>query len=160
MASEVAQYAQLNRAPGQSVHKDMSAVALIAWIITLLGGMFLLAIWLIEYDPAIQRAAATRLPVPVISGHAALAVAGLIVWVSYLVTGDDAFALVTLAILAIVVGLGTTMALRWIKVYRSEPDPLVPPERHFPLSVVIGHGIFAGTTVVLVLLTTLGIGGS
>lgn len=32
----------------------------------------------------------------------------------------------------------------------------VPPERHFPISVVIGHGILAVTTVVLVVLTILG----
>ena len=41
---------------------------------------------------------------------------------------------------------------------RASSDLLVPPERHFPLSVVIGHGIFAITTVVLVLLTVIGIG--
>ena len=39
-------------------------------------------------------------------------------------------------------------------------DVLVPPERHFPLSVVIGHGVFALTTVTLVVMTTLGVGGS
>ncbi len=36
----------------------------------------------------------------------------------------------------------------------------VPPERHFPLSVVIGHGVFAVATIVLVVLTLLGVGGS
>jgi hypothetical protein len=133
----------------------MSVIALIAWIVTLLGGLFLLAIWLIEYDPQIQRAAATRLPVPVISTHAVLAVVGLIVWVSYLVTDNDAFAFATLAIVAMVASLGITMAVRWFKVYRADPDPLVPPERHFPVPVVIGHGVFALTTVVLVLSTTL-----
>jgi hypothetical protein len=39
-------------------------------------------------------------------------------------------------------------------------DVLVPPERHFPLSVVIAHGVFALTTVTLVVMTTLGVGGS
>jgi hypothetical protein len=133
----------------------MSVIALIAWIVTVLGGLFLLAIWLIEYDPQIQQAAATRLPVPVISAHAALALVGLAVWVGYLVTDDDAFAALTLGILAVVVSLGITMAVRWFKVYRAAPDPLVPPERHFPVPVVIGHGVFALTTVVLVLSTTL-----
>lgn len=77
------------------------------------------------------------------------------------------------------------MAVRWVAVYKSSAKPargrvaadgdpqrrmlrgpegggdvLVPPERHFPLTVVVGHGVFAFTTVVLVLLTTLGIGGS
>jgi hypothetical protein len=165
----------------------MSELALLTWVVTALGGLFLLAIWLIEYDPDVQRAAATRLPVPVISGHATLAICGLIVWVTYLITGNDQFAWATLAILAVVTSLGVTMAARWVVVYRSSAKParmrvaatagaggigglddngerarefLVPPERHFPLPVVIGHGVFAFTTVVLVLLTTLGVGGS
>ena len=170
----------------------MSELALLTWVVTALGGLFLLAIWLIEYDPDFQRAAATRLPVPVISGHAMLAILGLVAWVSYLITGNDQFAWATLAILAVVVSLGITMATRWVVVYRSSAKPaharsmaaaaagaggatgagglsdsnerarefLVPPERHFPLAVVIGHGVFAFTTVVLVLLTVLGIGGT
>lgn len=171
----------------------MSELALLTWVVTVFGGLFLLAIWLIEYDPDIQRAAATRLPVPVISGHATLAICGLATWVTYLITNNDQFAWATLAILAVVVTLGVTMATRWVVVYRSTARParrgvvaaamtagpagmavtehasdasqrarefLVPPERHFPLVVVIGHGIFALTTVALVLLTTLNIGGS
>jgi hypothetical protein len=138
----------------------MSVIALLAWVVTLLAGLFLLAIWLIEYDPAIQRSAATRLPVPVISGHALLALCGLILWVSYLITGEEVLAQATLLVLALVVSLGVTMAVRWAKVRRAKPDPLVPPERHFPLPVVIGHGVFAATTVVLVVLTTFGVGGA
>lgn len=167
----------------------MSELALLTWVVTALAGLFLLAIWLIEYDPDFQRAAATRLPVPVISGHAMLAILGLIVWVSYLITGNDQFAWATLAILTVVTSLGITMATRWVVVYKSSAKPartrlaaatagagggggtmslapdderarefLVPPERHFPLSVVIGHGVFASITIVLVLLTTLGVG--
>ena len=167
----------------------MSELALLTWVVTALGGLFLLAIWLIEYDPDFQRAAATRLPVPVISGHAMLAIGGLATWVTYLITDNDEFAYATLVILAVVVCLGMSMATRWVVVYRSTAKPararvaaaagaggpagagafgageharefLVPPERHFPVAVVIGHGIFAFTTVVLVLLTTLGIGGT
>lgn len=170
----------------------MSELALLTWVVTVLAGLFLLAIWLIEYDPEFQRAAATRLPVPVISGHAMLAIFGLATWVTYLITDNDQFAWVTLAILAVVVTLGMSMATRWVTVYRSTAKPvrgqvpaaaavgpggaaaagsfgdngdrprdlLVPPERHFPVAVVIGHGIFAFTTLALVLLTTLNIGGS
>jgi hypothetical protein len=44
---------------------------------------------------------------------------------------------------------------------QARPGELaVPPERHFPVSVVIAHGIFAVTTVVLVVLVFLGVGGS
>ncbi|GAA2694925.1 hypothetical protein [Nonomuraea recticatena] len=35
----------------------------------------------------------------------------------------------------------------------------VPAERHFPVPVVAGHGLAAVGTVVLVLLTALGLGG-
>jgi hypothetical protein len=181
----------------------MPVIALITWIVTALGGLFLLAIWLIEYDPDFQRAAATRLPVPVISGHVLFALGGLAVWIMYLLTDEDVFAFATLAVLAFVATFGLTMAVRWIGVYRASPvrpttaimtappgvadrprdawTPreartdgrpsipglegrpgalAVPPERHFPLSVVIGHGIFAAATIVLVLLTVLGVGGS
>src|SRR5258708_5074738 len=132
------------------------------WIVTALGGLFLLAIWLIEYDPDFQRAAATRLPVPLISGHVVLALGGLAVWILYLLTGQDTFAWATLADLAVVVTLGMTMAIRWIGVYRAKvigtdaavlegvgvstatgvrrgargasAELAVPPERHFPVS--------------------------
>lgn len=35
-----------------------------------------------------------------------------------------------------------------------------PAERHFPLAIVAGHGVLAASTLVLVLLTLLGVGGS
>jgi manganese efflux pump family protein len=33
-------------------------------------------------------------------------------------------------------------------------------ERHFPLAIVVGHGLLAATTLVVVLLAVLGVGGS
>jgi hypothetical protein len=36
-------------------------------------------------------------------------------------------------------------------------DSRAPAERHFPLTVVAGHGIFAVATVVLALLAALGV---
>ncbi len=36
----------------------------------------------------------------------------------------------------------------------------VPPERNFPLPVVVAHGAFALATVTLVVLTAVGVGGS
>lgn len=153
----------------------MSVAALVTWIVTALAGLYLLAIWLIEYDPDFQRAAATRLPVPVISGHVLFALGGLALWLMYLITDKDVFAWATIGVLAFVATFGITMAVRWIGVYRAgsaraaEPggpasrgggELAVPPERHFPVSVVIGHGIFAVTTIVLVVLTVLGFGES
>lgn len=147
----------------------MSVVALISWTVTGGLGLFLLAIWLIEYDRDFQRAAATRLPVPVISAHALLAVVGLVVWVSYILLDNRRLAWTALIILATGAMLGLIMAVRWIGVYRTftaaktgaAPDPAsaepaIPPERNFPVPVVIAHGLFAVTTLALVLITAVG----
>jgi manganese efflux pump family protein len=147
----------------QSVRDEiqMSVAALFTLIATILAGLLLLVIWLIEYDREFQRIAATRLPVPVISAHALLGITGLILWVGYLLADKERLAWATVADLGIVALLGLIMAARWIRVYRafadSDPSPTrvitVPPERHFPLLAVIAHGILAVTTVGLVLFT-------
>ena len=173
----------------------MALIALIAWLCTVSMGLYLLAIWLIEYDREFQSAAAPRLPGPVIGTHALLAFGGLAVWALYLITDARGLAWVAAVTLGAVALLGLTMAVRWIRVYRthSAPSPApavpvpvpfsafsrartrtgtetafgagivtvpVPPERHFPLAVVIAHGAFAAATILLVLLTAFGTGGS
>jgi hypothetical protein len=54
----------------------MAVLALTAWAVTALAGLYLLAIWLIEYDPDFQHAAATRLPVLVVCGLTVLGAGG------------------------------------------------------------------------------------
>jgi len=144
----------------------MSVAALFTWMITILAGLILLIIWIIEYDPEFQSATATRLPVPVISAHALLGLGGLMLWIGYLLEDQKRLAWATVATLGTVAVLGLIMAARWIRVYRAVVDPgpsltrqmPVPPERNFPLAVVMAHGILAVTTLVLVLFTALGVG--
>ena len=100
----------------------MGIVALVTWMATAGGGLYLLAVWLIEYDREFQTAARTRLPVPVISSHALLAVTGLVIWSAYLFTDGKPLAWAALAILGVVATLGLTMAVRWLRVFR-EPAP-------------------------------------
>ena len=136
----------------------MSAAALFTWMATILAGLVLLVIWLMEYDRDFQSGAATRLPVPVISGHALLGVGGLMVWGFYLVTDNDPLAYATVADLGVVAVLGLIMAARWVTVYRAYAAPgtsmtrviAVPPERHFPRPVILIHGILALVTLGLV----------
>lgn len=71
----------------------MAVAGLITWVIAALGGLYLLAIWLIEYDPDFQHAAATRLAIPVVAGHVLFAVGGLVLWVAYLITSEEIFCL-------------------------------------------------------------------
>jgi hypothetical protein len=146
----------------------MSVVALFAWMITVFFGLILLVIWIIEYDRDFQSTVATRLPVPVISGHALLALGGLMLWISYLLLDEERLAWAAVVVLAVVAVLGLIMAGRWVRVYRAYGDPgpsltrstTAPPERHFPLPVVVAHGVMAVTTLVLVLLTALDVGGT
>jgi hypothetical protein len=141
----------------------MNIVALAAWLLTVAGGLILLMIWIMEYDGAFQNAAATRLPVPVISAHALLGMGGLIVWLSYILVDQERLAWASVAILGTVAVLGLVMAARWIRVFRTFAHPgssvtrkrSVPPERNFPVPVVVAHGILAVTTVILVLVTAL-----
>jgi hypothetical protein len=141
----------------------MSTAALFVWVATVLVGLVLLIIWLMEYDRDFQSSAATRLPVPVISTHALLGIGGLLVWGLYLITDEERLAWATLADLGVVVLLGLIMAARWVGVYRAYAPPdsspsmviTVPPERHFPRSVVAIHGILAASAVALVVLSVL-----
>jgi hypothetical protein len=139
----------------------MSIAALFAWMATVLAGLALLVIWLMEYDNESQSAAATRLSVPLISTHALLGIGGLLVWGLYLTGDEERLGWATVADLGVVVILGLTMAARWIGVYRAYAAPnsspttiiTVPPERYFPRPVVLIHGLLAVGTVALVVFT-------
>lgn len=146
----------------------MDIAALIAWVVTALGGFYLLGTWLQRGGIRQQQSGTSRLPAPVIFGHFALAAIGLVVWILYVVADKDALAWTAFGLLLPVALLGFTMLARWIPVYRERSaataargaEGTVPAERHFPLAVVLAHGLFAVVTLVLVLLTALGIGGS
>jgi hypothetical protein len=178
----------------------MGVVALAAWLLTGGCGLYLLAIWLIEYDREFQTTTRTRLPVTVITSHVVLAMTGLAAWSAYLFLDKRVLAVAAVVILLAVVALGLTMAVRWLAVVREDqPGPAAgdgaaariaaagiafadvpglapartgpsladqaravhrstaPPERNFPPSVVIAHGVFALSTLVLVALAALGV---
>ncbi|MEV4340571.1 hypothetical protein [Streptomyces sp. NPDC049590] len=151
----------------------MDIAALIAWVVTALGGFYLLGTWIQRGGVRGQGSGASRLPAPVVFGHFALAAIGLVVWIVYVVADRSALAWTSFGLLLPVALLGFVMLARWIPVRRdraaavgapgaaSAPgtDGSVPAERHFPIAVVLAHGLFAVVTLVLVLLTALGVGG-
>lgn len=153
----------------------MGVAALITWIITAAGGFVMLGLWISKGGARQPRT--SQFPPALIFGHFALAAAGLIVWIIYLIADSDVLAWIAFVLLIPVAVLGFTMLVRWIPTYRaraSVPAPTgaaeaaptaaavdqAPAEKHFPVPVVIGHGLLAVTTVVLVLLTALEVGGS
>jgi len=152
----------------------MVFVALISWIMTVCAGLYLLAIWLIEYDISAPGGAVSKLPRTLISGHGVLASSGLLVWIGYLILDRDMLGWIALVTLGTVIVLGLTMLGRWIIVRRALAAALrahprdvfararvaAPAESHFPVPVVVAHGVLAFSTITLVLLTVLGVGGS
>jgi len=167
----------------------MGLIILASWILTAAGGLYLLSIWLIEYDKDFQSVAATRLPPVVLTSHVTLALGGLFVWIGYVIVDQERLAWIASVAVLLAATLGTIMAIRWVGVYRATKSArrrladlkagrltlvggpgdiatlelardLGPPERNFPLPVVIAHGAFATVTITLVLLTVLGVFGS
>jgi hypothetical protein len=163
----------------------MDVAALITWLVTAGGGLVLLATWASRggarasganrssaaVGAARTAAGAAGLPVneptrlrpPLVLGHAGIAVAGLAVWVAYLVTDDHRLAWTALVLLVVIAVLGFTMLARWVQAGDHRRDASVGaarPESAFPLPVVAAHGVFAVATVLLVLLTVLGFAGS
>ncbi|HEY1323923.1 MAG TPA: hypothetical protein VGF32_26935 [Streptosporangiaceae bacterium] len=147
----------------------MGFATVITWFATVLMGLFMLAVWLIENDVTSHRVARSRLPVPIILTHLGLAATGLSVWVAFLIFNRKSLAWTAVGILVAIAVLGATMFLRWIPVYRGParsaglPQPpggmvAVPAAGNFPVVVVTAHGLLAVSTLVLALLTALGNG--
>ena len=131
----------------------MSIAALITWLVTAAGGFIMLGVWISRGGH--RPDSGTRLAPGLVFTHFALAVAGLVLWIVYLVAHKTALAWVAFVLLLPVALLGFTMLARWIPARRTGTA-----ESRFPVPVVVGHGLFAATTIVLVLLTALGVGVS
>jgi hypothetical protein len=170
------------------MRQTVAYAALITWFAAVLAGLYMLTVWLIENDVTARRAAPSHLPVPVIFTHLTLAVSGLALWVAYLILDRQTLAWTAFGLLSLIVLLGLSMFARWIPVYR-DPGPAakrqtvpagglfqsvpaknpgqtmeetlaIPAEGNFPVAVVAAHGLLAGSTWVLVLLTAMGVGSS
>jgi hypothetical protein len=107
-----------------------------------------------------------------ILSHFLLAASGLVVWIVYLAADKDALKWIAFAILAVVALLGWTMFFGWARQRSAVAGPdggaaavgnapmAAGAELRFPIPVVVLHGLFAVTTVVLVFLTAIDVGTS
>jgi hypothetical protein len=141
----------------------MEWAALIAWVVTALGGFVLLAIWLGRGGMRQGREPGSRIRPPLILGHFLLAATGLVLWIIYVATDSDALAWVAFVLLLVVAGLGFAMFAIWFQrrqrgAVREAIDPGTPAEEHFPVAVVGLHGVLAATTLVLVFLAAADVG--
>ena len=143
----------------------MEWAALITWVLTAGGGFVLLSIWLRRGGMRQNQDGGNRIRPPLILSHFLLAATGLVIWIIYIAADKDVLAWIAFVILAVVALLGWTMFAIWARRRQSGAEevaatPGTPPEQHFPAPIVALHGLLAVTTVVLVLLTALGVGES
>ena len=139
----------------------MGIAALITWLITAVGGFVMLGLWISRGGTRQPRN--SKFPPAVIFGHFALAAVGLVLWIVYVFNDSDGLAWTAFVLLLPVAVLGFVMLARWIPTYRARASAAggtEVAEGSFPPAVVVGHGLFAVATLVLVLLTALEVGGS
>jgi manganese efflux pump family protein len=119
-------------------------------------------------------------PAPLVFSHIALAAGGLVVWIFHLLFHSLVAARIALVMLLPVAAFGFSMFTRWLGSRRLRMVPLVPLDPHpssgpdpgpprtrprrqmlaesrLPVLVVICHGVFGATTIVLVLAAATGI---
>jgi hypothetical protein len=145
----------------------MSIAALVTWLITAGFGSFMLIRWATSGGLRQVPGAGTNFPRVRVFAHFGLAAAGLIVWIVYLVTGNTILAWIAAADLILVALLGGLLVRQWSKdgraamagAVRSDGGGIDLAEQHIQRPPVVLHGVFAVSTVILVLLSAIGIGG-
>ncbi len=147
----------------------MEWASLVTWVVTALLGFTMLSIYLRRGGQRQQQG----IPSTLLFGHFLLAAAGLVVWIVYVFSDSDALAWIAFVDLVVVAVGGWAMFGIWAKHRQrlsagahpgaggvAAAGGGVPAEQAFPLPVIALHGLFAVATVLLVLLTALGVGES
>ncbi len=133
----------------------MQWAALIAWVLTALGGAGLGYMWA-RRGGAAQTAGIRPWRLLL---HAGLAVTGLAIWIVFLAEGRSVYAWIAVALLVAVALIGISMAVIWLRGKAAPTSPTeLPAEASSPLPVVLAHGALGVTTLLLSLLAALGVG--
>jgi hypothetical protein len=96
-----------------TLHLIMRAATLISWLVTASLGAFMLRTWLARGGLRSERAKAGGLPPPLIFGHAAAALTGLLGWAAFVASGARPLAWAAVALLMVAVGLGLCTVTLW-----------------------------------------------
>lgn len=165
--------APLSRLPSRAA---LGRAALVAWLVTVGLGASMMARWITRVGRRGGQPGRGRGPVLNFT-HFGLALAGLLVWICYLVTGVTGLAWTACGLLIVVAGLGMTLVFpapdrvpvvaltpaRTGKVPGSTATtvagPATPPAvRRAPVLVIAGHVTAASVTILLALLAAVGSG--
>ena len=112
---------------------SMGLAALTAWLLTAGIGGYMLRTWVARGGLRRQRATGEGVPPPVVFGHASAALAGLAVWISYLISGWRPLAWIGVALVCAAICLGICTVTLWTP-YPVRPGPGPDGERE------AGHG--------------------
>jgi len=112
---------------------SMGLAALIAWLLTASIGGYMLRTWVARGGLRRQRATGEGVPPPVVFGHASAALAGLTVWISYLISGWRPLAWIGVVLVCAAISLGICTVTLWTP-YPVRPVPGPDGERE------AGHG--------------------
>jgi manganese efflux pump family protein len=132
--------------------------ALACWVLTATAGSYLLA-----RAGLYRRLRSGRLIGPpdqaVMTGHAGMAVAGLLICAAFAVTSTRALAWIAVALIVTAAGLGMATLVTALPepVARLEPVATAAPGRQQShVAVIAVHGVLATVTIVLVILAAIG----
>lgn len=132
----------------------MQWAALIAWILTALGGLTMFFQW--AGHGGLKQTEGIR--APRLLSHMLIAVAGSALWVAYLVTDESELAWTAVSLLTIVALLGVSMLVISSSGRTQVTRTATPAEASFPIPIVLLHGALGGTTLLLTTLSAAGIG--
>ena len=99
--------------PAHPQPRTLALVTLIAWLLTMSAGAYMLGTWLARGGLRSHRAHGGGLPPGVIFAHFGLATAGMLTWASYVLTGQVALAWVAAVFLMPATGLGISTVTLW-----------------------------------------------
>ncbi len=152
----------------------LGLLALFTWLITVGLGSAMMVRWIAHGGLRRARGGHARFPAPMIFAHFGLAVAALLAWIAYLVTGVTGVAWIASALLLPVTGLGIAVLIASLP-ERSRTTPVIPAAqavvadaapvplrddsssaRHPPTMIAAAHGAFATATILFAILAAVG----
>lgn len=138
----------------------VTIAALLGWLITASSGGYVVVRWW-RAGGRLRRRTVTAVSPVVMLGHAGLGLLGLVLWTVFAATGSPALAWMSVGLLAPVAGLGMSVLVIGLPSPRTHAGPARAPARsggHQPVLVIALHGLFAVTTLLLVITAAVGAG--
>jgi hypothetical protein len=160
-------------AAGQISRTTLGLIALFTWLITVALGLWMMIRSILRGRARHTRGGRLRRPPALNLAHLGLASASLLTWIAYLATGVIGLAWTASAFLPLVAGLGMTLVFlppsaRSADLAAAQALPAATTSyparggsshgRRPPVVTVGAHIIFATATILLALLTAIGVG--